>query len=112
MAIAASAQDTTGLPSQGQLPATNSTGNLQVEVAAERTLKGHTFLFPAFVDSPFVATYVGLTLRANAFGAPAVPTDFGPSDLKMTGIRETLDLSFKASDWLAIQATVGGRALI
>jgi hypothetical protein len=91
---------------------TEANGGAQPETISERTLKGHTFLFPAFVDSAFVATYVGLTLRANTFKAPTVPTDFGPTDLKMTGLRETLDLSFKTTDWLSIQATAGGRALI
>jgi hypothetical protein len=75
-------------------------------------LKGHTFLFPAFVDSAFIATFAGLTLRANTFNAPKVPTVVGSSELKMTGIRETIDMSFRAMDWLSIQVTGGARALI
>src|SRR5689334_7961825 len=40
----------------------------------DRTLKGHTFLYPAFFDSAFVATYIGVRAELRFLNVPDVAT--------------------------------------
>ena len=70
------------------------------------------FLFPSFVDSAIIASFVGLRVRLIAVGVPDVPTDFGTYSLKTTSVAEGVDLGLKLTDWLGIQGTLAGRALV
>lgn len=36
----------------------------------ERTLNGHVFIFPGYVESSIVASYIGLRIRLGARSAP------------------------------------------
>jgi hypothetical protein len=79
---------------------------------AERILKGHTFLYPAFVASPIVATYLGLRIRTGDQAASNAPTAVGNRDITALTLSETLDLGIKITDWFAFTLTGGVRAII
>jgi hypothetical protein len=78
----------------------------------DRTLAGHTFLLPSFLDSAFVTTSLGLQARAIFFTMPDVPTDFGLLSLDATTVDQSLDFALKLSDAVGLSATVAGRALV
>jgi hypothetical protein len=77
-----------------------------------RTLGGHQFIFPQFVDPAFVATYFGLRIRLTSFSAPGLPTPLGLVDLDGVGLSESLDFGIKLFDFLGIYGAAGARSLI
>lgn len=79
--------------------------------AKSRRLKEHTFLFPMLQQSAFITTYFGIREGVARYNVPDVPvSDLRPFDVKLTGLQQTLDLSLKLTDWLAIAGF--GRASI
>jgi hypothetical protein len=79
----------------------------------DRTLKGHTFLFPALQPSPFVATFVGIRQGVYHQVFSNVPLPFGGTeDLSLLGISDDIEVSFKITDWLGIGATAQAVAVI
>lgn len=82
------------------------------ESGHERTLKGHVFIFPAYVASGIVVSYIGLRLRLSLSSVSAVPTPIGPTDITAVTVSEGLDLGIKIADWVAVFATGGVRSLV
>lgn len=77
-----------------------------------RSVGKHSFIFPALVDSAFVATYVGLRLHVASFDMKNLPTDFGKLDLSAIHVAEGLDVGFRIVDILGIWATFGARTFV
>ncbi len=77
-----------------------------------RTVGGHQFIFPQFVDSSFVATYFGLRIRLAEFRAPNLPTQFGPIDITAVNFSQGFDLGIRIFDWLGLYGSTGVRSLI
>lgn len=77
-----------------------------------RSVGDHSFIFPALVDSAFVATYVGIRLRVASFDMPNLPTDFGNLHISALNVAEGLDVGFRIVDILGVWATFGARTFI
>ncbi len=78
----------------------------------ERRVDGHVFIFPAFVASSIVASYVGLRVRLGSSIIDNVPTAVGPFRVTAVTIATGLDAGIKLTDWLGIFGTAAGRSLI
>ena len=78
----------------------------------DRTLAGHTFPIPSFVDSPFVITTFGFTARVISLHTADLPTDFGNLSVKATTVANDIDLGFKLSDKVGLTFAGSGRALV
>lgn len=79
---------------------------------ANRTMKGHTFLYPTLFDTAFVASYVGIRAGVNRRSVPDVVVGARRFDLNLVGVAEGLDLGLKLTDWFGLQVVGGGRAII
>lgn len=78
----------------------------------DRRIKDHVFIFPAFVTSSIVASYVGVRVRVGSSTIENVPSTVGPLRITAVTLAETLDAGIKLTDWLGIFATGGMRSLI
>lgn len=84
-------------------PASPATSSPPPPEWGNRTLAGHTFLFPALEPSSFVATYVGIRQGVYHQMFPNVPLPFGGTQsLSLLGISDDIELSFRITDWLGI----------
>jgi hypothetical protein len=90
----------------------NETAATPKEEKDDRSLRDHEFIFPQFVDSALVATYVGLRLRLGESKIPNLPTAFGSRDLHAVTNWQVLDAGFKLTDWLGISVSVGGHSVL
>jgi hypothetical protein len=78
----------------------------------DRTLAGHTFLFPGTHRGPFVTTDFGIALGAYQESIPSVPLPFGgTADLSILGAITVANLGVKILDWLGVQASGTGLAV-
>ncbi|AKV04054.1 hypothetical protein AKJ09_10717 [Labilithrix luteola] len=80
-----------------------------------RTLKGHTFLYPQLIPSAFVTSFVGIRGGIRNYTVDNLPTDVPdhPSiKLELFGLGIGIELGIKLTDWLSVEAVGGGRTLI
>jgi len=77
-----------------------------------RTLTGHTFLYPAYFDSAFVATYIGVRAELRFLHVPDVATQFGSFKLNLTGASESFDFGLKLTDIVGLRVTGAVRAIV
>jgi hypothetical protein len=82
------------------------------ESFGDRTLKGHTFLFPAFFDSAFIATYFGVYTNLRFVRVPDIATRFGTFDLHLTGASEGINFGVKLSNVVGLRFTGSVRAIV
>ncbi|HEX4627665.1 MAG TPA: hypothetical protein VH137_02660, partial [Gemmatimonadales bacterium] len=83
-----------------------------VDQWGDRTLAGHTFLFPGTHRGAFVTTDFGIALGAYQESIPSVPLPFGgTADLSILGAITTATLGVKITDWLGVQASGAGLAV-
>ncbi|MCY1023645.1 hypothetical protein [Pyxidicoccus sp. MSG2] len=77
--------------------------------ADSRKLGGHTFQFPILQQSAFVTTNVGLREGLARYDVPDLPIgSVGATDVLLTGVQQTLDLSFSITDWLGVAGFARG----
>jgi hypothetical protein len=79
----------------------------------DRVIKGHVFIFPNFVASSIVASYVGVRVVLGASDASNVPIATGETaNIDSLTLNEGFDLGIKITDWFGLYATGGVRSLI
>lgn len=69
---------------------------------ADRKVDDHVFIFPAYVSSAIVATYVGLRLRLGSADVGSLPTPAGPLDLHAVSVANGFDFGLGITDWLGV----------
>jgi hypothetical protein len=80
--------------------------------ADTRKLGGHTFLFPILQQSALVTTNVGLREGVARYDVPDLPIgSAGVTDVLLTGVQQTLDLSLAFTDWLGVAAFARGTVI-
>ena len=78
-----------------------------------RTLAGHTFLYPVTHRGAFVTTDFGVAQGVYQESIPSVPLPFGgTADLSILGAVTSANLGVKITDWLGVQANGSGLALV
>lgn len=80
-----------------------------------RTLKGHTFLYPSLIQSTFVTSYVGIRGGIRNYTVNNLPTDTPDQrqiNLELLGLGINVEAGIKLTDWLGIEVVGGGRTLI
>lgn len=74
-----------------------------------RELRGHVFLFPILQSSAFVTTHLGLREGIARYDVPDLPIGrLGTTDVLLTGLQQTLDLSLALTDWLGVDGFAQG----
>ena len=74
---------------------------------ADRTLKNHVFLFPAYASTSIVATYLGLRVRFGTQDISNVATAIGAQSISTLSLSEGLDFGLGITDWLGVFVTAG-----
>jgi hypothetical protein len=82
------------------------------EQGGDRRLGGHVLLFPAYVSSSVVASYIGVRARLGVQSVSGLPSPVGNLDIKAVTLSEGLDLGIKITDWLGLFAVGGARSLV
>jgi hypothetical protein len=78
----------------------------------DRTLRGHTFIFPLLQSTAFVTTHFGIRNGFALVIFPDVPVgSLGTFDLKETGIVQNFDLGIKIVDFLGLFAVGSGEVV-
>jgi hypothetical protein len=77
-----------------------------------RTLKGHTFLYPAYFSSAFITTDFLNSTELHIVQVPDVSTPLGSFKLHLTGAFEKFELGIKLSDVVGLRLSGGVRALV
>jgi hypothetical protein len=90
-------------PAPAQAPA------VALETSTDRTLNGHTFLFPTLQSSAFVTTHFGIRQGLIVVSIPKIPLGADTLDLNASGLIETADLGVKIRPWLGVFGTLGGQ---
>lgn len=102
-------------PPRVQPPPTDSTSQalcIAGETAGwgDRTVADHTFIFPAYQQSAFVATYFGIQQGFSAQTVPNIPAGNRAYSLKTLAVTEQFDLGVKLTDWIGVNAAGTGMA--
>lgn len=100
----AEAQEPASDPSGAAAPVTSSPAP-----SADRTLAGHTYLFPALQNSAFVTTHFGIRQGFVIVNVPRVPLGAEKLDLNASGLSENADLGVKIVPWLGLFGTLSGQ---
>lgn len=80
-----------------------------------RTLKGHTFLYPLLIQSTFVTSYFGIRGGIRNYTVDNLPTETVEQrriNLELLGLALGLEAGIKLTDWLGLEVVGGGRTLI
>lgn len=111
-AAPAPAAEPTGTAMPEPFKATDASKDTDATLNRDRSVGGHQFIFPAFVQSPFIATYLGLRIRLAQFRVPNLPTTLGPLSLTAVTFYESFDGGLKLTDWLGVFINAEGRSLL
>jgi hypothetical protein len=75
----------------------------------DRTLKGHTFIYPILQEGAFNTTHFGIRQGAAIQTVPQVPLGpLGAFDLSASGLVQDFDLGIKILPWLGVYGTAEG----
>jgi hypothetical protein len=83
----------------------------------DRTMKGHTFVYPTVIEPAFVTTHFGFLIGFAYFNQPGTErTDSTGQtlryDLAQAGVAEGFDLGIRFHERIGIFARVGGTAVV
>jgi hypothetical protein len=78
----------------------------------ERKIKDHVFIFPAFVTTSIIASYVGVRMQLGTRSISGLPTEAGRIDIETVTFAQGLDGGIKITDWLGLAATGAVRSLV
>lgn len=75
----------------------------------DRTMKGHTFIYPILQEGAFNTMHFGTRLGAAVFSVPNVPTGaLGTLTLNAAGLAQDFDLGIEILPWLGVYGTGDG----
>jgi hypothetical protein len=77
-----------------------------------RTLKGNTFLYPAYFSTAFITTDFLNSSELHLVQVPDVNIPFGSFKLHLVGAVEKFELGIKLSDLVGLRFSGGARAII
>jgi hypothetical protein len=81
----------------------------EAQDASARTLRGHTFVYPATIDPAFVQTTFGLRTSARYATVGDLPTGNGTIDVTSLGVRENVDFEIALAERWAVGASALGQ---
>jgi len=117
-AAPASAPAATSSPSSASTatstPAASSTPSAEAAAPEgdDRTLAGHTFIYPILQQGAFNTSHFGIRQGAAFVRIPALPLGaLGSFDLTGSGLTQAFDVGVKIIPWLGVYGTAEGQAL-
>ncbi len=87
-------------------------GSEETPEFGDRTLKGHTFLYPILQEGAFNTSHFGVRQGVAVTNIPQLPLgSVGTFDLSASGLVQNFDLGLRLLSWLGLYGTAEGQVL-